>query len=357
MSNKDARVESLDYLRGVMALSVVIYHYVSWSGGYGLLGSEHLLGKLGVYAVSMFYILSGLSLAYVYDGKIKSLSDAKKFAIKRIFRIFPLFWIVTTLALIIKFKSEINFQFPFYEAFLNYTLTFGFISPSSYFSIGAWSIGNEMVFYFILCITYLIANKFDRVIEIVTIVSIFMGIIYTFWILTPNNTLAEQWTSYINPLNQFFFFMAGVSIFRFRKHTILPLNRKSYLIIFIFSSFIFFIYPSEGDAINITTSLSRIILSASCVIFVLSVYILDPHGNNYIYRGLKTLGQISYSIYLLHPVISAILISLLKKSGINISLQIAYLVSFILVLIAGYISFNFVERPMMNISKKITNKM
>ncbi|AYH05651.1 acyltransferase family protein [Pectobacterium parmentieri] len=112
MSNKDARVESLDYLRGVMALSVVIYHYVSWSGGYGLLGSEHLLGKLGVYAVSMFYILSGLSLAYVYDGKIKSLSDAKKFAIKRIFRIFPLFWIVTTLALIIKFKSEINFQFP-----------------------------------------------------------------------------------------------------------------------------------------------------------------------------------------------------------------------------------------------------
>ena len=84
------RIESLDYLRGLMALSVMIYHYISW--GAGPIGSEHLLGKLGIYAVSMFYILSGLSLGLVYYGRITSASDIGSFMIKRVFRIFPLFW-------------------------------------------------------------------------------------------------------------------------------------------------------------------------------------------------------------------------------------------------------------------------
>lgn len=70
---KNNRVESLDYLRGLMALSVVIYHYISWSMSTGssvdVIGSQFILGKLGIYAVSIFYILSGVSLAYIYEGK------------------------------------------------------------------------------------------------------------------------------------------------------------------------------------------------------------------------------------------------------------------------------------------------
>lgn len=75
-----------------MALSVVIYHYTSWSMSTGssidVIGSEFFLGKLGIYAVSVFYIISRINLAYIYDEKITSTSHVATFAVKRAFRMF-----------------------------------------------------------------------------------------------------------------------------------------------------------------------------------------------------------------------------------------------------------------------------
>ena len=148
------RIEALDYLRGLMAASVMVYHYVSWATPSHSSNSESLLGKLGIYAVSIFYILSGLSLSLVYKNKLSSGTEIRSYFIKRIFRIFPLFWFCTTIALLYKYAFSIisgePFVFPLYKAILNYSLTFGFIDNSAYLTTGAWSIGNEMVFYLTL---------------------------------------------------------------------------------------------------------------------------------------------------------------------------------------------------------------
>jgi peptidoglycan/LPS O-acetylase OafA/YrhL len=93
-----SRIESLDYLRGTMALSVMMYHYVVWSGID--MKPDSLLSKLGIYAVSVFYVLSGLSLALAYKGRVASWRDVLRFFTKRIFRIAPLLWIMVTLAII-----------------------------------------------------------------------------------------------------------------------------------------------------------------------------------------------------------------------------------------------------------------
>ena len=50
------RIESLDYLRGIMALSVMIYRLTSWNLYHP--DASTLLGRLGIYAVSIFFILS-----------------------------------------------------------------------------------------------------------------------------------------------------------------------------------------------------------------------------------------------------------------------------------------------------------
>jgi peptidoglycan/LPS O-acetylase OafA/YrhL len=65
------RLESLDWLRGSMALSILLYH----------LGGPHdastPLGKLAVYGVSIFFILSGLSMAIGYDKYIRDMRSSR----------------------------------------------------------------------------------------------------------------------------------------------------------------------------------------------------------------------------------------------------------------------------------------
>ncbi|WP_408054947.1 acyltransferase family protein [Sulfurihydrogenibium yellowstonense] len=85
------RIESLDYLRGIMALSVMIYHLTSWNLYHP--GASTLLGRLGIYAVSIFFILSGLSIAVAYSHFINDLKSSIAFYIRRIFRIWPLLWL------------------------------------------------------------------------------------------------------------------------------------------------------------------------------------------------------------------------------------------------------------------------
>jgi exopolysaccharide production protein ExoZ len=56
----EARYLSLDILRGLSALGIMIYHYLGWILGH--FGASNTLGRFGVYGVSIFYILSGLTM-------------------------------------------------------------------------------------------------------------------------------------------------------------------------------------------------------------------------------------------------------------------------------------------------------
>ena len=135
------RLYSLDYLRGLAAFGIMIYHYFSWISG--SFSADTFMARVGIYGVSVFYVLSGLTLYYVYYDKMKpSRQDITSFFKKRLFRLFPLLWLVTIAAIFLS-KEMPNF----YNLFLNLTGLFGFIKWDIYFSTGVWSISNELVFY------------------------------------------------------------------------------------------------------------------------------------------------------------------------------------------------------------------
>ena len=137
------RIESLDWLRGLMAIAIMFYHLTYWH--IFPLDSSYFLGRLGIYGVSVFFVLSGLSMAIVYSNFIVDKQTAAVFFIRRIFRIWPLLWIcvaIVTIPSLLK-GNEASIM----QVLLNITTLFGFVSPSSYINTGAWSIGNEMVYY------------------------------------------------------------------------------------------------------------------------------------------------------------------------------------------------------------------
>ena len=86
------RLHGLDCLRGISALGVMVFHYASFYAGWPFAPS--LLDKIGLYPVSVFYILSGLSLAIAYQDRLVRATDVLAFSVKRLFRIVPLWWLV-----------------------------------------------------------------------------------------------------------------------------------------------------------------------------------------------------------------------------------------------------------------------
>ena len=352
---KMKRVESLDYLKGLMALSVMLYHYLSMSIYYPSMGSEFLLGKLGIYAVSIFYILSGLSLSLAYDGKISNGTDIIKFYINRIFRIVPLFWFATSLAITYRLIGQYlrgeTFDFPIYNALINYSLTFGFIDHDKYLTTGAWSIGNELVFYFFLPFIYILANKNRWFIPSIFLVSILLAIYFAFILLDSKQILSgNQWSTYINPLNQIFLFIGGVIIGKYGN--IFKVNTFYYYIAILVCSFTFYLLPEQGDKIGIVTNENRFVLSFSCFGIVLSIYIINPLLKGIIAKTLNFLGESCYSIYLLHPLVAFPLVYLGGHLGVD--KIYSYVICIPVTLVCSWLSLKYLEKPLMRFGKVYT---
>jgi len=263
------RIESLDYLRGVMAVSVMLYHYIGWS--FETLGGETLLGKLGIYAVSIFYILSGLSLTIVYNNRIEKNSDILNFVIKRVFRIFPLFWLVVTASLLLKYIHSVvgagTFDVSSYTIFLNYSLLFGFFEHTAYLSTGAWSIGNEIVFYSIFPIVFFLSSKRSVILPFVIIVSLIIGLYFSLVLLDSEKPLSKQWSLYINPFNQIFLFMAGVAIGKWGALLQERLSQFGWALLGIVT-LLFVFFPAQGDKVQIVTGAERWVFSMLCILLV-----------------------------------------------------------------------------------------
>ena len=135
------RINQLDYLRGLMAIAIMLYHYFSWTFVNQTFDSSTILGVIGIYGVSIFYIISGVALSIVYNKKL-DLSSTPSFFTKRVFRILPLLCLSIILNIYL-FDISPGFR----KVFLNMTGLFSFIDHDAYITTGSWSIGNEIVFY------------------------------------------------------------------------------------------------------------------------------------------------------------------------------------------------------------------
>jgi peptidoglycan/LPS O-acetylase OafA/YrhL len=137
------RVLGWDILRGLCALSVMVYHLLSWQ-------DLATVSPLGTYGVYLFFILSGASLAYVYDTQaIGSLRGFGAFLAVRWLRLAPLYVAVCALFLVMLAVRN-GYWVPGGAGLLafNASFLFGAFTPAlSALAIGGWSLGIEFMFY------------------------------------------------------------------------------------------------------------------------------------------------------------------------------------------------------------------
>lgn len=337
------RVQSLDYLRGLMAFGIMIYHYMSWT--VGSFTAASFLGRIGIYGVSIFYVLSGLTLFLVYSGKLKT-DNLWNYIIKRIFRIFPLLWLSIFLSILILGKSpELK------TLILNLTGLFGFIAHDQYIATASWSIGNELVFYAFFPFVILLSKKTRFAPLLFFLISAAVSFYFAFFVLTAGKTLATQWKDYVNPLNQVVLFSGGILTGQWLAGKKIPNPYGIAILLISFLTFIF--YPVTGDQSSLIAGLNRVVFVMLAFAITSSFLMIDFKIGKIAAFLLSRLGEASYSVYLLHPIVYALL-----KTQAGITDTNAFLITaFSITLLLSFLVYSFFEIRFISLGQTLIHKL
>jgi len=234
------------------------------------------------------------------------------------------------------------------------TTLYGFIQPGAYLVTGAWSIGNEMVYYALTPIILFLYNKNKTLGNALTLVTILIGAVYASSVLDPSKTLGEQWVLYVNPFNNLFFYTMGIGLY-YNFHDVM-ISRTVNSMIFIFATALFIELPFSGNQIVLVTGPGRLIFSMLSVCVVVSFYKMTIPLPRLMRSSLELFGRSTYSIYLLHPIILGGLYGLLI-TRLMTPPAIAFLsIAVITILIAPF-SYLFIEESFMRLGKRAVRRL
>lgn len=342
------RIEPLDWHRGLLAISIMLYHLISWE--IGPQDSSTLLGRMGIYGVSMFFVLSGLSMAFVYSTYIKGIQSAANFIIRRIFRILPLMFLAVAFVSLKGFVT--GRPYDWFVIVMNITTAFGFFSPHSFINTGAWSIGNEMVYYALTPFIIFSYNKNIIYGNLILLGSVLIGIYFAFFLITEANGLKVQWPVYVNPFNNFFFYCAGMAIYY--NFTSIVFSHRAVMFSLAFSILIFAFYPAQLDKVNIVTGINRVVFSLASILMVFSFYRITWQPDGFLSRALATMGVITFGVYLLHPIIHEVTMGIYKMLGLECAASVKVMSTIVLTFIVARMSYQYIELPFIRLGKRLT---
>ena len=100
------KIDNIQIARGLAALVVFLFHFHEIETIYSddvLTPSFFQFGRMGV---DLFFVISGFLMIYISGHLAPGLDTARNFLIRRIFRIYPLYWFVTLSVLAVYFASD-----------------------------------------------------------------------------------------------------------------------------------------------------------------------------------------------------------------------------------------------------------
>jgi len=323
----DARIPALDGLRGIASLMVLCYHFGPHiartpSPFYSL----HSLPPFIWAGVDLFFVLSGFLISGILLDSRQSLDYFKVFYTRRVFRIFPLYYLVLflyigavvilgtrTAALGRLFENPIS---PW--AYLFYIQNFAMTGASGFGPIwlaGTWSLAVEEQFY--LTLPIMIRRISPRILARVAVGAFFMA---------PLVRAAIQKYRLVNPIGGYVLLPScldslaiGVLIamlIRFRYQWIAGRERvirRAALACAL--AWIGYECLPNPQAIR----LAFVVHSGDAIVFgaILLAILVSPKARFsrlLSTRPMRGLGNMAYSTYLFHPILLCIVFRLIKHS-------------------------------------------
>lgn len=355
----DKTINSIQALRGIAAILVVLFHYrMSFNLPFYNFGNEILIS--GAVGVPLFFTISGFIMAYTQTrhGPL----NAIKFLINRACRIIPLYYICTfawiaILNLNLTDTTNVNNIGNLIKSLLFIPLANGPAPGFGYSTLFVgWSLNYEMFFYAIFAISLVFGRfRWACFFSLLAFILIAMPSI----VGTPSLSSEVSYgfdSAYIamatNPI--MWNFVAGVIIALIVKNIQFKWL-SSYAMPFAWICVVLFSWQYVSG-FNAGVSINQWGIFSCLLLF--SVIIYERFNGFYAFKPLVFLGEISFSIYLLHPIVKEINYALLFRSGHeNLTSGVSFGVLCIAsTIIISYITKNLIEVKVSNHIKNAISK-
>jgi peptidoglycan/LPS O-acetylase OafA/YrhL len=354
--------KGLKFIRFMAASLVVIHHTEQFKSIFGLgnYWENGFIRSLGDKGVTLFFVLSGFLITFLLlkEREISGTINIKYFYIRRILRIWPLYFLIVLSSIFIFphlsfFRMdgtsivEINFLSVILLSLAilpNITLfKFGAIP----FSSQAWSIGVEEQFYLL----------WPLIIKYVKQIALFLGFIIILLFTLQNCSVIINklfGNHFMNPIT-----LSKISIF-FKSFRIdcMAIGSIGALMVFNKSKALNNLY-NKGSSFLIFSLMiglmlnpyeipffSNLIYSVLSMLFIITITTFKDCFYTIENKLFNVLGDVSYGIYMYHPLVC---FTLIKLCGTQWNTSILYVAIFTLTLIVSYTSYMLFEKRLIKI--------
>jgi peptidoglycan/LPS O-acetylase OafA/YrhL len=336
-TSDSTRFRELDALRGIAALWVVLYHYLSHYDEIYRGIQPTLVGGIvfpdGLNAVYLFFIISG----FVIFMTLRHCRSAIDFIVSRFSRLYPVYWAAIAATTATLWLVPLPDQHPTLGIVLvNTTMLEQFLAVKT-IDGAYWSLTCELAFYAVMLVLYL-AGMIRRIetacwvwlgVGIAANLAAFLGTPLPYRVGMVLNIIFVQ------------YFVAGI-VFYLARHDGYTRNRVLLLATCLVAAFV--AEPYEGAAAYAALFL---IVFHFCVTGRLTVLARSP--------VLQWLGAISYPLYLTHQLIGYRVIASLLERGVPRPVVLVVTLAGALAL-ATLLS-RTIERPAMRLIRQIWRRI
>ncbi len=342
---------ALDHVRALAAFMVFTWHFINSATGYPV-AFEYVPALFpfaildeGHTGVALFMTLSGYLFAKLLDGKS---IDYKAFIWNRVLRLLPLLLVIILLVGIRKLLRH--------ESLSTYawSVAKGILFPS--LPNGGWSITVEFHYYIILPLLLWMLTK-SKLLPLLIVIA---AIALRFVIFHETGEIESlAYSTIVGRIDQF---VLGMLAFQFRSY----FTQRHVLSIGTIIAFMMFYwyFDLQGGVYqkpyhSFTQSIWIFLPTIEGIAYAVGIAWYDTsfaHTTTGISRFIGRIGELSYSIYLLHFFVIFYASRFVNERIMDISnFYLACLWSmffFVLMMIPGYISFRFIEAPFLKLRKR-----
>jgi exopolysaccharide production protein ExoZ len=345
------RIVSIQVCRGLAAMLVVMAHLRGEEIKYCSTNFLRVF-QFGGMGVDLFFVISGIVISSVTVGRFDSAANAGTFIYHRFARIFPVYWIYTTVVLV---------AYLFNPAWINAGSGHRANILASYLLVPThrdmlvlqgWSLSYELYFYVVFFLLLFVSERVAR--------SFLIGWAAVIILLNVTGAISFQPVLWVLTSPAVLEFLAGCLIFRIyrssRLHPAVGVCLVAAAFLWIAAVVLYNAHAHlwDVDVIEGRGWIRIPLYGTFAALLLLGAMELERSGIVRYFRVFEAIGDWSYSIYLCHiiviGVVSRVLVAFVP--GVGHSIGFIVLIGLPLVLICGYFSYTWIERPLIGLLYK-----